>query len=57
MPKGIPVATVAVDNGFNAGLLAVRILALSDKKLGKWLKKFKEFQKLKVKKANHRLKR
>jgi 5-(carboxyamino)imidazole ribonucleotide mutase len=30
MPKGIPVATVAVDNARNAGLLAVRILAVHD---------------------------
>ena len=30
MPKGIPVATVAVGNAANAGLLAVRILAASD---------------------------
>ena len=30
MPKGIPVATVAVGNATNAGLLAVRILAVSD---------------------------
>lgn len=29
MPKGVPVATVAVGNGANAGLLAVRILATS----------------------------
>ncbi|KAJ7815966.1 phosphoribosylaminoimidazole carboxylase [Mycena olivaceomarginata] len=27
MPRGIPVATVAINNGTNAGLLAVRILA------------------------------
>lgn len=27
MPKGIPVATVAIDNAMNAGLLAIRILA------------------------------
>lgn len=27
MPKGIPVATVAIGNSFNAGLLAVQILA------------------------------
>jgi 5-(carboxyamino)imidazole ribonucleotide mutase len=26
MPKGVPVASVAVDNSYNAGLLAVRIL-------------------------------
>lgn len=30
MPRGIPVATVAVDGARNAGLLAVRILALAD---------------------------
>ena len=33
MPAGIPVATVAVGNAKNAGLLAVRILATSDEKL------------------------
>ncbi|MGI5147682.1 5-(carboxyamino)imidazole ribonucleotide mutase [Plantactinospora sp. CA-294935] len=30
MPAGIPVATVSIGNGRNAGLLAVRILAASD---------------------------
>ncbi len=30
MPKGVPVATVAIGNAANAGLLAVRILATSD---------------------------
>ena len=33
MPAGVPVATVAVDGGRNAGLLAVRILAASDDRL------------------------
>ncbi len=33
MPKGVPVATVAIDGSFNAGLLAVQMLALSDKNL------------------------
>lgn len=33
MPPGIPVATVAVDGARNAGLLAVRILALSSPRL------------------------
>lgn len=33
MPKGIPVATVAIDNATNAGLLALRILSTSDEKL------------------------
>jgi 5-(carboxyamino)imidazole ribonucleotide mutase len=30
MPKGVPVATVAIDNARNAGLLAARILGSSD---------------------------
>jgi len=33
MPSGIPVATVAIGAGTNAGLLAAQILALSDKRL------------------------
>lgn len=33
MPKGIPVATVGVDGAHNAGLLAVRMLALADDRL------------------------
>ncbi len=30
MPKGVPVATVAIDGARNAGILAARILALGD---------------------------
>lgn len=33
LPPGVPVATVGIDNGKNAALLAARILALSDNKL------------------------
>jgi 5-(carboxyamino)imidazole ribonucleotide mutase len=33
MPGGVPVATVAIGNGKNAGLLAIQILATSNKKL------------------------
>ena len=33
MPRGVPVATVAVNGARNAGLLAVRILAVNDVKL------------------------
>jgi 5-(carboxyamino)imidazole ribonucleotide mutase len=33
MPAGIPVATVAIGNGLNAGLLAARILAIADERL------------------------
>ena len=37
MPRGVPVATVAIDGARNAGLLAARILALSDPALSKAL--------------------
>ena len=33
MPRGIPVATVAIDNSTNAGLLAVRMLGCADRPL------------------------
>ncbi len=42
MPPGIPVATVAIDGAKNAGLLAVQILATSDKKLEKKLMDYKK---------------
>ncbi len=42
MPGGVPVATVAIGGGKNAGLLAVQMLAISDKKL---LKKMIEYKK------------
>jgi 5-(carboxyamino)imidazole ribonucleotide mutase len=37
MPPGIPVATVGIDNSQNAGLLAVQMLAITDKALEKKL--------------------
>ena len=37
MPAGIPVATVAIGGGLNAGLLAARILATADAKLSERL--------------------
>jgi len=40
MPAGIPVATVAVDNARNAGLLAIRILAVDDPDLRDRLAQF-----------------
>ena len=40
MPSGIPVATVAIGGGKNAGLLAVRILAVSDSRLVGLLKEY-----------------
>ena len=41
MPKGIPVATVAIDGADNAALLAVQMLALSDNALSAKLDKLK----------------
>ena len=41
MPYGVPVATVAINNAKNAGLLAVSILATSDKKLLEKMIRFK----------------
>ena len=42
MPPGIPVATVAIDGGMNAAILAARILAVSDAAL---LERLKEYTK------------
>jgi 5-(carboxyamino)imidazole ribonucleotide mutase len=44
MPRGIPVATVAIGNAENAALLAVEILALSDNALARRLREFREDQ-------------
>ena len=56
MPPGIPVATVGVDGGQNAGILAVQIIALTDATVASALVKFKEDMKEKVLKANEELK-
>ena len=42
MPSGVPVATVAIGNARNAGLLAVRILAASDPDLATQMVDFQE---------------
>lgn len=42
MPAGVPVATVAVGNARNAGLLAVRILATSDAGLRERMSRFQD---------------
>ena len=44
MPRGIPVATVAVGNAENAALLAVEILALSDAALASRLERWRHDQ-------------
>ena len=40
MPAGVPVATVAIGNARNAGLLAVRILAVADRELQQRMAEF-----------------
>lgn len=41
LPPGVPVATVGIDNGKNAALLAVEILALKDENLSKKLRDYR----------------
>ena len=42
MPRGMPVATVAIDNSTNAGLLAIAILAVTDADLAKRLTAYRD---------------
>ncbi len=42
MPKGIPVATVAIDGADNAGILAAQMLAIQDEALADQLEKMKQ---------------
>jgi 5-(carboxyamino)imidazole ribonucleotide mutase len=44
MPKGVPVACVAVNGAQNAALLAVQILATGDAELAKRFEEFKQRQ-------------
>ena len=55
MPKGVPVATVAIDGARNAGLLAARILAVSDPRLRERLDNFREAQAQAAKAADARV--
>ena len=55
MPSGIPVATVAINGGANAGILAAKILAVSDPELLKKVKAYAEELKAQVQKKDARL--
>ena len=55
MPSGIPVATVAINGGANAGILAAKILATSDEELLKKLKTYSQNLKESVQKKDERL--
>lgn len=55
MPKGVPVATVGVDAGENAGILTAQILAIKYPELSKKLDVFKSDMAKKVKEADEKL--
>jgi len=57
MPAGIPVATVAIGNARNAGLLAVQILAAGDEELFSKLLAYRENLRLQVEAKQERLAR
>ncbi len=55
MPKGIPVATVAVDGAENAGILAAQILGVYDERIANKLSKTKEKMVNEVKEKDDKL--
>lgn len=55
MPKGIPVATVAIDGAENAALLAIQILAVEDKELNIKLEDEREKNKRKILELNEEM--
>lgn len=55
MPPGIPVATVAIDGGMNAAILAAKILATSDPELLERLKAYSQEMKETVQKKADKL--
>ena len=56
MPAGVPVATVAIDNATNAGLLAAQVVATADSDLRDRLKAYKRALQAKVEEKARRLK-
>lgn len=57
MPPGVPVAAVGIDNAKNAGLLAIQILAVGDKKLERKLVEYKKSLAEDIGKKSEKLKR
>lgn len=55
MPSGIPVATVAINGGQNAGILAAKILAVSDPALLGRLKEYSRSLKESVQEKDKKL--
>ncbi len=52
MPPGIPVASVGVDRGENAALLAIQILALKDESLAEKIEAYRQKMRAKVEEDN-----
>jgi len=57
MPPGVPVATVAIDGAKNAALLAIQILAVTDKDMSKRFSVYKKKMEKEVLKKDKLLKR
>ncbi|MGO1579893.1 MAG: 5-(carboxyamino)imidazole ribonucleotide mutase [Peptoniphilaceae bacterium] len=57
MPGGVPVATVAIDGGKNAALLAIQIMSLANEELSKKLCEYKEELKIDVDNMNKDLRK
>ncbi len=55
MPKGVPVATMAIDNAHNGALLALRILGLRSGKIKNQLRTHQKGLRTKVQKMNNHL--
>jgi 5-(carboxyamino)imidazole ribonucleotide mutase len=55
MPKGVPVATVAIDGSYNAGILAVQILATGDTVLAGKLLNYKNEMPKAIAEANKKV--
>tara|TARA_B100000524_G_scaffold30603_2_gene15219 strand:+ start:13130 stop:13618 length:489 start_codon:yes stop_codon:yes gene_type:complete len=55
MPNGIPVATVALNGGKNAGILAARIIGTADTEVSETLSQYQQAMKEKVEKSQEKL--
>jgi len=55
MPKGMPVATVGLDSGDNAALLAAEILAIGDQKIADALRDYRHEMRQKIVQDNEEL--
>jgi len=56
MPPGIPVATVGIDGGMNAGILAAQIIALKDPEVAARVAEYRRTLGEKIVKVNAQLK-